>query len=433
MNARRLFLPTTFWRLMLRAGSVLLVCIPAAVLPAQSESEMENTPDWAGRLVTLDQIVSQTTLQSIDADRQITLQGASGVVLLPAERLVCWGGRAATVRGSLLLLGESDLLAGDILKIDADHVTLFSDVWGEIRLPKRLIRAIVPTPSGQPGRRQRWLDRLRTEQARGDCLFPANGDRLEGHLLRADDLGVVFQTDRRRELTLDWRRVTGLLLTSKETESAPPTGLRYLVGFRDGGLLTATELTLENNRLRLVLADGTVLQSPAEADAGYQLTMLRPLGGRTVYLSDLPLLDYKHVPFLSLPASPRLDRGFTGGPLLHEDRIFTKGLGLTSSARLVFRLDRQYERFQVNAAIDQSAGQAGSVGLRVLTLQKGQSQPTELYRGPTIRGGAPSVAVSLDVGQADGLILLVDFADRGDVLDWLDLLDARLVQKPADE
>lgn len=193
---------------------VLLFCIPAVSLSAQDVS------DWAGRLVTLDSVVPQTTLQSIGADRQIVFQSDLGAVPVPAGELVCWGGRSAMVRGSLLLLQGENLLAGEIVQIDAERVTLFSDVWGELVLPRKLLRAIVPVPSGEPGRRQRELDRLRVESAESDCLFPVNGDRLRGNLLRADGLGAVFQTDRGQELSLDWRRVASLLL-KKRAPSRP--------------------------------------------------------------------------------------------------------------------------------------------------------------------------------------------------------------------
>jgi hypothetical protein len=43
-----------------------------------------------------------------------------------------------------------------------------------------------------------------------------------------------------------------------------------------------------------------------------------------------------------------------------------------------------------------------------------------------IRGGDAPVPISVPLGDAKGLALVVDYADRGDELDHADWLDARL-------
>jgi hypothetical protein len=51
----------------------------------------------------------------------------------------------------------------------------------------------------------------------------------------------------------------------------------------------------------------------------------------------------------------------------------------------------------------------------------------ERFASPILRGGDAPVPVSVDVRGAKKLELMVDYADRGDVLDHADWLDARLV------
>ena len=58
---------------------------------------------------------------------------------------------------------------------------------------------------------------------------------------------------------------------------------------------------------------------------------LQPIGGDTVYLSDLKDAGYRHIPFLSLPWVYRLDSNVDGGPLVADKRLYLKGLGMHSA------------------------------------------------------------------------------------------------------
>jgi hypothetical protein len=50
----------------------------------------------------------------------------------------------------------------------------------------------------------------------------------------------------------------------------------------------------------------------------------------------------------------------------------------------------------------------------------------ERFASPTVRGGDAPLPVSVDIRGAKKLELVVDYADRGDVLDHADWLDARI-------
>jgi endo-alpha-N-acetylgalactosaminidase len=79
-------------------------------------------------------------------------------------------------------------------------------------------------------------------------------------------------------------------------------------------------------------------------------------------------------------------------------------------------------RFEADVGIDDSTGGRGSVQFRVLVDGK------EKFTSPIVRGGDSPLPVSVDVTGAEKLELVVDYADRGDVLDHADWLNARLVQ-----
>ena len=155
-------------------------------------------------------------------------------------------------------------------------------------------------------------------------------------------------------------------------------------------------------------------------------SLLQPLGGPVVYLSDLEPLDYLHLPFLSIPWSYGRDRNVLGGELQVAGTSYAKGLGMHSTARLAYTLDGAYERFDAQLAIDDAAGQGGSVVFRVL-VDRGGRWDSE-FQSPIVRGGDAPQPCSVNLQGAARLALVVDFADRADQQDHADWLDARLIR-----
>jgi hypothetical protein len=103
-----------------------------------------------------------------------------------------------------------------------------------------------------------------------------------------------------------------------------------------------------------------------------------------------------------------------------------KGIGMHSASRLTYRLEGNYRRFDAAAAIDDSTDGRGSVTFGVYVLRDEKWQ--EAYQSSIVRGGDAPVPVSVDVSGAAGLTLTVDYADRGDELDRVVWLDARLIK-----
>jgi hypothetical protein len=98
-----------------------------------------------------------------------------------------------------------------------------------------------------------------------------------------------------------------------------------------------------------------------------------------------------------------------------------------STSRLAYDVS-VYRRFEAELAIDESAGRRGSAIYKVLLYGAGAAPAawTTAYESPVLRGGAAPVPVSLELGGATRLALIVEFADRGDELDLANWLGARL-------
>ena len=121
-----------------------------------------------------------------------------------------------------------------------------------------------------------------------------------------------------------------------------------------------------------------------------------------------------------------MDRNVLGGCLMAAQTTYAKGLGMHSTSRLAYRLDNAFRRFDAQLAMDDSAGQGGSVVFRVFVDRGGHW--TNMYESPTVRGGDAPRTCTVDVRGASRMALVVDYGDRADELDHADWLDARLIR-----
>ena len=97
-----------------------------------------------------------------------------------------------------------------------------------------------------------------------------------------------------------------------------------------------------------------------------------------------------------------------------------------SASRAVYRLSGGEQRLEAAIALDDAAGRAGSVIFRVYAIRGGQ--PELAFESDIVRGGDPPQPISVDLAGAQGLVLLVDYADFGDQRDHANWLDARVVR-----
>jgi hypothetical protein len=256
-----------------------------------------------------------------------------------------------------------------------------------------------------------------------DLVLLTNKDRVMGRLTALSGGSLALETAA-GQVKLPLSRVEAVAFGTKEAGSAPPSGTeppRFVVGTRDGSVVYAN--AIRGNE------DGLSIEAGGLALAGGRLNdvaLLQSLGGRFKHLSDLEPDGFRHVPYLSIEWPYRRDRNVLGGPLSVGGKRYMKGIGMHSAARLTFRLDGNYRRFDAAVAIDDSAGQRGSVTFGVYVLRGGAW--TEAFASGTVRGGEAPRPVSVDVTGAQGLTLTVDYADRGDELDRADWLNARLVR-----
>ncbi len=387
-----------------RLASIAIAWLLTVTTATAQEAVPVDGEPFAGQLV------------GVDAEWQLTFRDDGQTRQLPAEELVRWGTCVEPTEQPLLVLADGGLLAAEVLAIDAENLTVDSALFGRLALPLETVAGVVFQLPPVPARRDRLLDRVGTAEGHADSVWLLNGDEISGLIEAVDEDTVRVQADV-GPIPIEIARIAALVFNPDLKQQPKPTGPRAWIGTTDGSRLLATQLQLDDKRLRLTTSAGLTWKT----DPG-ELVWLQPFGGRAVYLSDLEPTDYRHEPFLNLSWPYQTDRSVTGTHLRADGRIYFKGLGTHSAARLSYRLDESYARFEAELAIDDSTESRGSVQYRILV------DGTEKYASPIVRGSDPPLSVKVETTDAKRLELIVDYAEQADQQDHANWLNARLIR-----
>jgi hypothetical protein len=351
------------------------------------------------------------------------------------DEFVRWGNPAMLTPQIVVALADGGRLVtaaawagGAAVRLEEESLIVLSDVFGEESIPRAAVSGIVFAQRNHPRQRGQLEKEVRTAEipsaaaSSADLILLSNNDRVIGSVTELAGGSLVLRTGVDR-VKLPLSRVEAVAFGTSRQRSAAGRQSRVAVGIDDGSLLYAERIVANERELALELADGVKLSGGTVQD----LAFVQSLGGSFVYLSDLDHADYRHVPYLTLDWPYRRDRSVLGEPITVGGRRYLKGLGMHSASRLTYRLDGKYRRFDAAVALDDSAGEKGSVLFGVYVLRDGTW--AEAYTSGIVRGGEAPQPVSVDISGAEGLTMTVDFADRGDELDRAVWLDARLVKE----
>ena len=401
----------------MRSAAFLLIIL-AGIPPAVAQSPLA---------VPVDGEPFPARLTSVDAQGKLGFDVAGKQRALAAADLVSWGQPAELRKGPILVLADGGYLPAAVLGADKTDLSVDSDPLGTLKLPLDSVAGIVFRLSPHTAELDSLLDRLaqgqvQTEgQVQTDRLILDNGDEVTGLIenLQSDKVTIKGSLG---PVEIAIRRVVGLIFNpALRRQTAAPANAAW-IGLGDGARLLATRLQLEGDSLQWTTLSGAKWKA---APTDLVFLMPRPASGyagRVVYLSDVRPDAYRFLPYLETNWPYKTDRNVTGGQLRCGGRLYLKGIGVHSAARLSYRLDRPWNRFQAEVGIDDSTGGCGSVGFRVFV------DGAQKFTSPPIRGGMPPQAVSIDLNGAKRLDLVVDYGEAGDVLDHADWLNARLVK-----
>lgn len=340
---------------------------------------------------------------------------------LPAslDELVVWGGFVEPRRGPLIITRDGGLLVADLVELTDTALSVDHDQFGERTLPVGQVRAVVlqwPTARAARDRIARRCAEPPRTDGRTEVLLD-NGDLLLGRLaLKRDGRTELLRGDQSDSVPFDRVAVIRLPARPAEENVRGDTALRRSwVGWADGTCLLVEGLTISGEDVSFRALGGDWNGSPR------RLKAIQPVGGRVVYLLDRQPNAFRHIPFLDAPRSYTFGASVTGGWPVCRGRLYPKAIGMHSAARLGFAVDPRAAAFAAAVAIDDTTDGGGSVRVRVFVDGRPQ------WTGEIIRGGQPPVEVFVRLDGASQLDLVVDFADRADVLDRVLWLDPRWV------
>lgn len=185
--------------------------------------------------------------------------------------------------------------------------------------------------------------------------------------------------------------------------------------------------------------DGWQGRSLAGVDIRWKADELRrivPQVAAFEYLSRLDPLEQSWQPFLaanpaetadlSLLFQPQRDRSFLSPTLAVRTAAgsaqwqeYDRGLAIHSRSELVYRLGRKYRRLTATVGIDPRLARPGHVVLSIYADDR------SVFEG-AIDGQQPGRMLDLDLNGASRLKIVVDYGDRYDTGDHLNLCDAKL-------
>jgi len=354
-------------------------------------------------------------LTSIDGKEQITFQATGQKRQLPMDDLVAWGACLEPKHTPILALAGGGLLVADVLSSDKENLSAESEIFGRLKLPWASLAGVVFQLPPALKDRDALLDRIARAEGESDRLLLDNGDELTGLVENIEDDAVKLSTNV-GAVNIEIGRVAAIIFNPALRRKVSSEGSKIWIGLSEGSRLPATSVQMDASTLQLTVMGQMWKTMPKN------LVFLQPLSGRAVYLSELKPSDYHFVPFLDLKWPYRLDRGVTGTWLRAGGVLYLKGIGIHSAARLSYTLDHPYKQFQAELAVDDSATGGGSVRFRLFVDGR------EKFTSETICGGMKPVPMSIDITGAKQLDLIVDYADRADMLDHADWLNARLIK-----
>ncbi|MCG8584111.1 MAG: NPCBM/NEW2 domain-containing protein [Pirellulales bacterium] len=389
---------------------VLLAATPAAK-QSQPTLRLADGTSKAARLVAIDQQWKITFDDGSDANTAID-----------AAEVLSWGVPREPTGGDQILLADGSIIVGSLIELAPDKVLLESRLFGDLEVPSSRVRAILFRQPAKGIERDRFRRKAFLLRPRTDQVWLANGDTLDGVVAAIDDETIrLRQGERDVKLAID--TIAAVIFDSALVEATRHPALHTVVGFSDGSRIVADAIEIAKGKPKAKLETGKLTLSANAA----KIVFLSSRDGKAIYLSDLTPVGYRHIPLLNLKWDYRANANVLGGELRCRGQLYLKGVGVHSASVLTYRVPEGTKRLVGRIGIDDSARGGGSVVFRVF-VDDGSGKWQRKFESKAIRGTDPPEDISIDLTDARQISLMVDFADRGDVLDHADWLDIAFVR-----
>ena len=321
-----------------------------------------------------------------------------------------------------ILLSTGDRLRMTPLIIDDESIVAR---WSEysvlppVSLPLELCRGIAMSVSSVPIEQGRSFDRLLNHREDVDRITLSNGDRVDGEFASLKAEQFTLETSIGKvQTSIDQTRS---LAFNPDLVTTPKVADEFaILTLGDGSTLHVHKIVAADDLIVVESIGGFEFSVPVTA-----FRTIRFYDPNRVDLTQLEPAGTIIIPYLSMRRPPKTNRNVIGGLMSLRGRLMPVGFGVTSGTALTWDLDRKYQQFRATVGIDDAAQRAGSVVFEV------QLDGEVAWQSRAITGASDPVDVPpIDLTGADELTLVVQFADRGNVLDYANWCQPILIRKP---
>jgi hypothetical protein len=398
----------------------LWVCLAGASAAQADDEALSSEPVF--EVQKLDGTTASGRIVRLAADGGLSLEGASGGPI-PLQEVVSLTRAAGASRpapeGGLILFPEGDRLRAIIGAGSETALEVLPGALGDQATPIPLDRmlGVILTPPQDPAAQDALVRKVRGEARGAEVLWLANGDRLTGSLLGITNQSISFQPDT-GPVTIGRSSVIALGFDPATVHYPRPDGTFLELTFLDGSRLGVADARVERGQLLAHARFGAEIRVPL---GGLSRIIVR--SDRVVYLSERPPAATQFVGYLGEHVQVfGRDTTWDGQPLQLGGQGYDRGLGTVPRTLLAYRLDPADKKFQALVGLDERAGELGSVVFRVLVDGKERSV------SPALTRRSDPLFLNVDVSGGKLLILITEFGERGDVQDFADWAEARLVR-----
>jgi len=416
----------------------LLKIVSLLLLSIDAEVSTLDGGRFAGSLNSIDQ--QQIVLDGKD-DKPLVVQLADALEL----RLTASDPSQNSSDLLKLVLSDSSLIPVAEITGDATEVRSKSELLGELKIPRTVVRAVLLQPM-KPDWTLQW-DAFLERSNEKDMLIVEKRDGLgldflAGVVSSIAEREVPFLLDG-NEIPVPRPRVVGIVFgTIDGAGKHVSSGLS--VKLRDGSVLRGNSVTMIDATIEIEAAWGQRLQIPINSIASVDFS-----SGRLHYLSNLEPISEQY-----LGLDPP---GKEWGPLFEEDRLtrdglssqwrmsrdrfpnsgrppltlrgqrFEKGLCIFPSAKIEYALDGQYSRLNAVVGVDDDVAFNQQKGEPDTVVELKIAADGEQIFKRLIGAREEPVLLDLKLTGVNTLSIIVDFGDGSSMCDYLDIADARLV------
>ncbi|MGY8731217.1 MAG: NPCBM/NEW2 domain-containing protein [Pirellulales bacterium] len=346
-----------------------------------------------------------------------------------------------------IVLTHGEVIAVDKVTLGVADVVGDSLTWKKFRCPLEMVQAVLYQPPHDLLARDELLQTVRSVVANdihggGDGIVLHDGTQLTGKLTILDE--------RRLELTATGLKTpvefavsaVSAMFFARKVAGAKSRNEVQQFGFNNGSYGGAKSVIRDGENLVWRTVSGLKLQTLppfqsseiANFNPWSAVSYYRPVGKRFLFLHDVKPIQYRYLPIFKSISDKQVARGYglgrnaIGGTLRVGGNLYLAGVGMVSVSRLTFDIPTGYTRFRSDVGIDSRAAELGSVSVHVLLQDKQGSEWQSAFDSPVVRGGDDLRSIDIPLGDARRLSLVVDMADRADILDYANWVNARFVK-----